>query len=107
MRYMAKSHGFETFALLRDAADSGKLPEHGVSRVDPHRDLEIDSAPPSRELETSADNIPVESRESDEGVDLHAPEAPAPKKPAGLVGKRNVHFDDDEDEPAPPRKGRR
>ncbi len=107
-RYMARSHGFETFAQLRDAAESGKLPEHGVSRDDPHRDLEIDSAPPARELETSAEHNSAGSQDSTQGVDLDAPEAPPPKK-AGLVGKRNVTFDgdDDDDRPAPPKKGRR
>ncbi|MEZ0229726.1 MAG: hypothetical protein ACAI25_13955, partial [Planctomycetota bacterium] len=104
MRYMARSHRFETFGQLRDAADGGKLPANGVSEHDAHRDLEIDSTPPMRqgkeeELETSADNY--SSKESDgnddTGVDLHAKEAPpprakAPVKSQGLVGQRNVSF---------------
>lgn len=113
MRYMARSHRFESFTLLKQAVEANKLPVNGISEEDAHRDLEIDSTPPGRrpedELETSADNYSSKESDDDTGVDLEAVEAPPPKpkpvKSQGLVGQRNVSFDDDSDEKPAPKKG--
>ncbi len=106
MRYMAQSHGYNSFEQLRGAAEAGKLPANGVDRDDPHRDLEVDSNPPEGELETSADHYPSRDKSREEtNIDLDAKEAPPPRK--GLVGQRNVKFDDDSDEKPAPKKGKK
>lgn len=80
MRYMARSHRFETFQALLAAAEGGTLPENGVPADDADRDLEIDSNPPgTSQLDATADNYT--SRESeDTGIDMNTPEAPPPRK---------------------------
>jgi hypothetical protein len=126
-RYMAKSHRFETFADLEEAALAGKLPETGVA-VDEGsgRDLEIASEDSRRDDITAprADDIPSGSDAGSTGIDLETPElrgaskmnsrkmnsaktkpppastgrtATGPKN-KGLVGQRNVRFDDDSEE---------
>lgn len=122
-KYMAAGHGYESFAELEEAASSGTLPEGGAQPPNAAaQDLSVDSESGRDELEASANDIPSRDPDADDtNVDMDAPELPPPKrtvardlppppkaepKTKGLVGTRNLTFDGDDDDDAPPRKGK-